>query len=55
MMPIPDLGDWLDEQQQDGVLWYLKRLSANDTQASGGHQAGFHIGQGSSFSGCSRP
>ena len=43
-MPIPDLGDWLDEQQQDGVLWYLKRLSANDTQASGAHQAGVHIG-----------
>ena len=42
-MPIPDLGDWLDEQQQDGVLWYLKRLSANDTQASGGHQAGFYV------------
>ena len=42
-MPIQDLGDWLDEQQQDGVLWYVKRLSANDTQATGGHQAGFYI------------
>ena len=43
MMPIQDLGDWLDEQQQDGVLWYVKRLSANDTQATGGHQAGFYV------------
>ena len=43
MMPIQDLGDWLDEQQQDGVLWYVKRLSANDTQYTGGHQAGFYV------------
>ena len=43
MMPIQDLGDWLDEQQQNGVLWYVKRLSANDTQATGGHQAGFYL------------
>ena len=43
MMPIQDLGDWLDEQQQAGVLWYVKRLSANDTQATGGHQAGFYV------------
>ena len=42
-MPVQDLGDWLDEHQQDGVLWYVKRLSANDTQATGGHQAGFYI------------
>ncbi len=43
MMPIQDLGDWLDDQKQPGVLWYVKRLSANDTQATGGHQAGFYI------------
>lgn len=43
MMPIQDLDDWLDEQQQDGVLWYVKRLSANDTQYTGGHQAGFYV------------
>lgn len=42
-MPVQDLGDWLDEHQRDGVLWYVKRLSANDTQATGGHQAGFYI------------
>lgn len=48
-MPIQDLGDWLDEQQQDGVLWYVKRLSANDTQFTGGHQAGFYISKRSAF------
>ncbi len=56
-MPVMDLGDWLDEQMEialapmllqdaaaeHGVLWYAKRLSANDTQATGGHQAGFYI------------
>ena len=43
MMPIQDVGDWLDEQTQDEVVWYVKRLSANDTQATGGHQAGPYI------------
>lgn len=44
-MPVQDLGDWLDEQRagEPGVLWYVKRLSANDTQATGGHQAGPYI------------
>ena len=48
-MPIQDLGDWLEEQQQDGVLWYVKRLSANDTQYTGGHQAGFYVSKQSAF------
>ena len=55
MMPTQDLGDWLDEQLatpqsaddhttgRPAALWYLKRLSANDTQATGGHQAGPYI------------
>ena len=42
-MPLVDLGDWLDENMRPGVLWYVKRLSANDTQATGGHQAGPYI------------
>ena len=55
-MPVIDLGDWLDEQMEQalepflqdigaeyGALWYAKRLSANDTQATGGHQAGFYV------------
>ena len=43
-MPVTDLGDWLDEQMETpDALWYVKRLSANDTQANGAHQAGFYI------------
>ena len=42
-MPLMDIGDWMDEQTRVGVFWYLKRLSANDTQATGGHQAGPYI------------
>lgn len=54
-MPVMDLGDWIDEQLatpqsapsratgRPEVLWYVKRLSANDTQATGGHQAGPYI------------
>lgn len=39
-MPVQDLGDWLDEQAAQADFWWVKRLSANDTQATGGHQAG---------------
>ena len=43
-MPVTDLGDWLDEQMETpDALWYVKRLSANDTQANGAHQAGPYI------------
>lgn len=43
-MPLRELEDWLDEQNQPSrVLWWLKRLSANDTQANGSHQAGPYI------------
>jgi hypothetical protein len=42
-MPTMDLTDWLDEFGGDEFVWYLKRLTANDTQASGSHQAGPHI------------
>ena len=34
---------WLDEAAAPRSIWYLKRLSANDTQHSGGHQAGPYI------------
>lgn len=37
-----DLSDWLDEHAE-GWLWYVKRLSGNDTLANGSHQAGFYI------------
>ena len=42
-MSIQELRDWLAEQDKPGVLWGLKRLSANDTQANGSHQAGPYI------------
>ena len=42
-MPLQDLGDWLDGQMRAESLWYVKRLSANDTQATGSHQAGPYI------------
>ncbi len=43
-MPLWELEEWLDEQDRpDDVLWYVKRLSANDTQANGSHQAGPYI------------
>ena len=32
-----------------GGYWYVKRLSANDTQATGGHQAGPYIGRNDAF------
>lgn len=34
---------WLDQHSSAHVRWLLKRLSANDTQQTGGHQAGFYI------------
>ena len=40
---LTDLMDWLDEQSRPGVLWYLKRLSGNDTLANKSHQAGPYI------------
>lgn len=43
-MALWELEDWLSEQAQPpNVLWVLKRLSANDTQANGTHQAGPYI------------
>lgn len=43
-MPVTDLGDWLDEQMETpDALWYVKRLSGNDTQATGSHQAGPYV------------
>lgn len=38
-----DVERWLDDVAAPGSLWYLKRLSANDTQHSGSHQAGPYI------------
>jgi len=41
-MALIDLTDWIGENDfaQDDVVWCIKRLSANDTLATGTHQAG---------------
>jgi len=38
-----DLADWIDEVSGTNWVWFLKRLSANDTLANGTHQAGPYI------------
>lgn len=42
-MALVHLADWLDEQSRPDVLWYAKRLSANDTLANKAHQAGPYV------------
>lgn len=42
-MPLADLTDWLDEFTGPSFIWYVKRLSGNDTLANGTHQAGPYI------------
>ena len=41
-MALIDLTDWIGENDfdQDGIIWCVKRLSANDTLATRAHQAG---------------
>ena len=38
-----DLARWLDEGRALDGHWYVKRLSGNDTQANGSHQAGPYV------------
>jgi len=38
-----DLSAWLDEHSGQHSIWYVKRLSANDTGANGAHQGGPYI------------
>jgi hypothetical protein len=42
-MPDSDLADWLDQFSALEYLWFVKRLSGNDTLATGAHQAGPYI------------
>lgn len=42
-MALGDLTEWLDDHTGPNFVWYLKRLSANDTLATGAHQAGPYI------------
>lgn len=43
MPELNDLSDWLDEQTETDIVWFLKRLAANDTLATKAHQAGPYI------------
>ena len=42
-MALTDVTEWMDEFGRPGFVWYAKRLSANDTLATGGHQAGPYV------------
>eukprot|EP00456_Euglypha_rotunda_P036162 TRINITY_DN277_c0_g2_i2.p2 TRINITY_DN277_c0_g2~~TRINITY_DN277_c0_g2_i2.p2 ORF type:complete len:410 (+),score=67.87 TRINITY_DN277_c0_g2_i2:90-1319(+) len=42
-MALADLTDWMDENTGPHIVWYVKRLSGNDTLANGSHQAGPYI------------
>ena len=42
-MALVDLSDWMDEFTGPGFIWYVKRLSGNDTLANESHQAGPYI------------
>ncbi|MAN66487.1 type II restriction endonuclease [uncultured Hyphomonas sp.] len=38
-----EIEDWIDEVSGANFAWYIKRLSGNDTQLTGGHQAGPYV------------
>lgn len=40
---VRQLSKWLDEIQEANAFLYLKRLSANDTGATGSHQVGIYV------------
>jgi len=42
-MAVADLTDWLDQFSTSDFVWFVKRLSANDTLANHAHQAGPYI------------
>jgi hypothetical protein len=42
-MALADVTDWMDEFGRPGAVWFAKRLSGNDTLATGAHQAGPYI------------
>ena len=42
-MAIADFTDWMDENSGPEIVWYVKRLAANDTLATRAHQAGPYI------------
>lgn len=40
---VADLTDWLVDRSGEAFVWYVKRLSGNDTLANGSNQAGPYI------------
>jgi EcoRII C terminal/Restriction endonuclease EcoRII, N-terminal len=42
-MPVAELTDWLEQFSGPEFLWFVKRLSGNDTLATHAHQAGPYI------------
>lgn len=38
-----NISEWMDAYSGDSSVWYVKRLSGNDTLANGSHQAGPYI------------
>lgn len=43
MAALTDLSDWLETQTRPNIIWYVKRLSGNDTMANGTHQCGPYL------------
>jgi hypothetical protein len=46
---LVDISDWVTDLAQSKGIWYIKRLSGNDTLANGTHQAGPYIPKGFLF------
>ena len=42
-MSVDELSIWIEDNARSGTLWYLKRLSGNDTLANQSHQAGPYV------------
>ena len=42
-LPVTDFHTWIDQYARPGTLWFIKRLSGNDTLATEAHQAGPYL------------
>ncbi|HEU01803.1 MAG TPA: type II restriction endonuclease, partial [Aurantimonas coralicida] len=43
-MPVMPIEEWIEEHSSEGdAIWYVKRLSGNDTGLTGGHQVGIYV------------
>lgn len=42
-MPVMDLSSWIELYARPGTIWFIKRLSGNDTLATEAHQAGPYL------------